>query len=142
MLFRSEEIRRAYRRTREVFAAESVCLAGLLTEPEVSAMVARVEEARDVLLDPSRRRPYDLSITAPGELSMPAGFDDEPTTEAEPAATSPMPELTPETEFTGPLLREVREARGAELKDVSARTKVSLAYLRAIEGDEIGRAHV
>jgi flagellar biosynthesis protein FlhG len=132
-----EEIRRAYRRTREVFAAESVCLAGLLTEPEVSAMVARVEEARDVLLDPSRRRPYDLSITLPGELPMATGFDDEPAAAAaEPAAHAPMPELTPETEFTGPLLREVREARGAELKDVSARTKVSLAYLRAIEAED------
>jgi flagellar biosynthesis protein FlhG len=131
-----EEIRRAYRRTREVFAAESVCLAGLLTEPEVSAMVARVEEARDVLLDPSRRRPYDLSITLPGELPMATGFDDEPDAPEAAAPAAPMPEITPDTEFTGALLREVRIARGAELKDVSARTKVSLAYLRAIEDDD------
>ncbi|MFO0608633.1 MAG: helix-turn-helix domain-containing protein [Polyangiales bacterium] len=131
-----EEIRRAYRRTREVFAAESVCLAGLLTEPEVSAMVARVEEARDVLLDPSRRRPYDLSITPPGELPMATGFDDEPEAAAPAAPAAPMPAITPDTEFTGALLREVRVARGSELRDVSARTKVSIAYLRAIEDDD------
>lgn len=133
-----EEIRRAYRRTREMFVSENVCLAGLLTEPEVSAMVARVEEARDVLLDPARRRPYDLSITPPGELPMATGFDDEPEASPSSQPALPMPEITPDTEFDGALLREVRLARGVELEDVSARTKVSVTYLRAIENDDYG----
>ncbi len=131
-----EEIRRAYRKTREIYATESVCLAGLMTDEELSSTVARVEEARDVLLDPSRRRPYDLSITPVGVLPMATGFDDEPEA-AEPAAPpSPMPEITPDTELTGATLRAVREARNADLRDVAARTKISLPYLRAIEEDD------
>ncbi len=131
-----EEIRRAYRKTREVYATESVCLSGLMTAEEVSSIVARVEESRDVLLDPSRRRPYDLSIAPVGVLPMATGFDDEPDAATPAPAPSPMPEITPDTEFTGPTLRAVREARNADLRDVSARTKISLPYLRAIEEDD------
>jgi flagellar biosynthesis protein FlhG len=130
-----EEIRRAYRKTREVYAAESVCLCGLMTPEEVSSIVARVEEARDVLLDASRRRPYDLSITPVVEMAMSTGFDDEPAVAESAAVLAPMPDLTPDTEVTGALLRSVREARGVDLRDVAARTKISLQYLRAIEDD-------
>jgi len=132
-----EEIRRAYRKTREVYATESVCLAGLMTDEEVSSIVARVEEARDVLLDPSRRRPYDLSIAPVGVFSMATRFDDEPDA-TETAAPSRMPDITPDTEFTGPILKAVREARNVDLRDVAARTKISLPYLRALEEDDFG----
>ncbi len=127
-----EEVRRAYRRARDIFATDSVAVAGLLTETDVTACVGRIEEARDVLLDPSRRRPYDLSITPPDALAAwtePAPV--EPDVELGPA-----PEITPETEFTGALLRSLREARGLDLKDVAARTKISVANLRAVEHEE------
>ncbi len=130
-----EEIRRAYRKTREIYGAESVCLSGLLTDEEVSSLVARVEEARDVLLDPSRRRPYDLSIAPVGVFPVATAFDDEPQTETS-ASTPPMPAISPDTEFSGATLRAVREARGADLRDVAARTKISIPYLRAIEDDD------
>jgi flagellar biosynthesis protein FlhG len=130
-----EELRRAYRKTREVWSSESLCLSGLVTEAQVSAMVARIEEARDVLLDPSRRRPYDLSITPASELRALA-FLSEPAAESAPAAEVPMPVLTPDTDYTGPLLRAVREARGIELRDVAARTRISPVYLRAIEEED------
>lgn len=130
-----EEIRRAYRKTREIYAAESVALAGVHTDEEVARMIARVEEARDVLLDPARRRPYDLSIipfdavirtvTAAPELA-----DEAPL----PGLTEP--EVGPDTEFTGPLLRAIREARGIELRSVAARTKISPLHLRAIEEED------
>ncbi len=131
-----EEIRRAYRKTREIYSTESVCLSGLMTGDEVSSIVARVEESRDVLLDPSRRRPYDLSIAPVGALPMATGFDDDIDPGAPISQPSPMPEITPDTEFTGATLRAVRDARNADLRDVSARTKISLQYLRAIEEDE------
>ncbi len=67
---------------------------------------------------------------------MATGFDDEPDAATPAPAPSPMPEITPDTEFTGPTLRAVREARNADLRDVSARTKISLPYLRAIEEDD------
>lgn len=131
-----EEIRRAYRRAREVYASESLALSGLLTGEESSRMVARIEEARDVLLDPSRRRPYDLSIT-PAEELPPTRATPEAEAEAEASlATANLPPLTPETEYSGALLRLIREARGVDLKDISARTKISMMYLRALEDED------
>ncbi len=131
-----EEIRRAYRKTREVYSSESLCLAGLFTDEETSALVARIEEARDVLLDPSRRRPYDLSITPPEEALRMYPPEVE-LTEADLTVTSAaLPEITAETEFTGAILKAVREARGVELRDVVARTRISLQYLQAIEEED------
>lgn len=132
-----EEIRRAYRRMREIYSADSLAIAGLLTEVELAAAVSRIEEARDVLLDPARRRPYDLSITPSDELRAQAEMlaaEREPP----PPPAPPPPDLTPETEFSGELLRSIREARGIDLKDVATRTKISVANLRAIEAEEYG----
>ena len=42
-------------------------------------------------------------------------------------------EIGPETEFTGALLRKVREAHGIEVADISQRTKIGKAHLIAIE---------
>ncbi|MEZ4410417.1 MAG: helix-turn-helix domain-containing protein, partial [Polyangiales bacterium] len=131
-----EEIRRAYRRTREVYSTDSIALSGLLGAEEVARMVSRVEEARDVLLDPTRRRPYDLSITPVHELTRARVFADEAAVDAPAAPALPVPEITPETEFTGALLKQMREARGVELKDISARTRIPPHYLRAIEEEE------
>ena len=46
-----------------------------------------------------------------------------------------MPELTPQTEFTGPLLRQIREAVGVELREIAERSKIGMAYLQALEAD-------
>jgi len=48
-------------------------------------------------------------------------------------ASLPMPDLTPESEFSGDLLRRIRLARGFELEEIAERTKISKTYLRAIE---------
>ena len=130
-----EEIRRAYRKTREIYAAEGIALTGVHTEEEVARMIARVEEARDVLLDPSRRRPYDLSISPMDPLLRPflapmEAVDDAPL----PGLTEP--EVHPDTEFSGALLKAIREARGIELRGVAARTKISLQHLRALEDED------
>lgn len=130
-----EEIRRAYRKTREIYAAEGIALAGVHTDEEVARMIARVEEARDVLLDPSRRRPYDLSIT-PSDPFMGAMFAPLDRVDEPPLPGLTEPELTPDTEFTGALLRAIREARGVELRGVASRTKISQHYLRAIEDED------
>ena len=45
-------------------------------------------------------------------------------------------EIGPETEFTGALLRKVREAYGIEISEISGRTKIGKAHLVAIEEDD------
>jgi flagellar biosynthesis protein FlhG len=128
-----EEVRRAVRKMRELYATESLAAAGLCSQEVRESALARIEEAHDVLLDPARRRPYDLSITLP-ERAM-GSAPPEPPASPEPVQLPPMPEITPDTEFSGALLRAVREARGIDLRAIAARTKIPLSSLKAIEDE-------
>ena len=46
-----------------------------------------------------------------------------------------MPSLSSDTVFTGALLKQIREARGIDLREISERSKVGMTYLRAIEAE-------
>jgi flagellar biosynthesis protein FlhG len=50
----------------------------------------------------------------------------------------PAPDITPDTDFTGSILRAVRHSKGIRLEDVAGRTKIGLNYLSAIENDDFG----
>jgi flagellar biosynthesis protein FlhG len=127
-----EEVRRAYKRSRDVYAQSALACYGLFEPHEIEALRARLDEAHDVLLDPSRRRPYELSVFPPSpehdEPTPSRGEGDEP--------LPPAPEITPDTAFTGAILKAVRESRGMKLDEISQRTKVGIAYLTAIELDD------
>ncbi|RLB44307.1 MAG: hypothetical protein DRH30_01900 [Deltaproteobacteria bacterium] len=127
-----EEIRRAYKRMCGVFDPENLVTFGLFDEAGLEAARTRIDEAYDVLLDPARRRPYEISV-----------FPESPQTKAEtvqeqvpPGELPPAPSITPDTEFSGALLRAVRESQGTSLQQISERTKVGINYLRCIEEDE------
>ena len=106
-----EEIRRAVRRMRELYAKDSLCASGLCSVDSLETGLSRVEEARDVLLDPIRRRPYDLSISPPDRRPGSGGIDAGPEpVEVEPP---PMPERTRETAFPGAPWRAVPGVRAA-----------------------------
>ena len=126
-----EEVRRAFKRAREIYSSGALACYGLFEPEELEKVRTRVEEAFDVLLDPARRRPYELSI-------FPIDDDEE---EAPPSRLRrstdlpPPPAINPETDFSGALIRQVRESQGIELKAVSQKTKVGLSYLQAIEDD-------
>lgn len=126
-----EEIRRAYKRAKELYAHDSLACYGLFDAAGLDALRARLDEAYDVLLDPARRRPYELSVFPPEPMPAPQR-DGVPT----PSATSPAPPITPDTEFRGPLIRAVRESLGLEIRDVSQRTKIGQGYIRAVEEDD------
>jgi flagellar biosynthesis protein FlhG len=130
-----EEIRRAYKRMCAVFDAENPVTFGLFDSEGIDAVRARIDEAYDVLLDPARRRPYEISVF-PEPLESPAQAEEEqaPTGELPPA-----PSITPDTEFTGALLRAVRESQGTSLEHISERTKVGTSYLRCIEDEEFDK---
>ena len=127
-----EEVRRAFKRAKEIYSPDSLCCYGLFEPEELEKVRTRLEEAFDVLLDPARRRPYELSVFPSEEGEE----EEEPSTARRPADLPPPPEITPDTDFTGPLIRQVRESRGVELKDISHTTKVGMPYLRAIEEDD------
>ncbi len=127
-----EEVRRAFKRAREIYASDALACYGLFEPAELEKVRTRVEEAFDVLLDPARRRPYELSV-------FPFDEDEE---EAPPSRIRrstdlpPPPAINPETDFSGALIRQVRESQGIELRAVSQKTKVGLSYLEAIEKDD------
>ncbi|MCA9610897.1 MAG: helix-turn-helix domain-containing protein, partial [Myxococcales bacterium] len=126
-----EEVRRAYKRARDIYASDALACYGLFEPEELEKVRTRIEEAFDVLLDPARRRPYELSVF-PVEEELPR---DEPSFRARSTDLPPPPAITPETDFSGPLIRQVRESLGVELRAVSQKTKVGLNYLEAIEND-------
>ncbi|HSC86847.1 MAG TPA: helix-turn-helix domain-containing protein [Polyangiaceae bacterium] len=137
-----EELRRAYKRQRDLFQPGSVALYSLLTESELERERARVEEAQETLLDPVRRRSYDLSFlpptTDPDAGNRPA-WDEARELERARARAELAHEIHSETEYTGELLRRVREARGLELSDIAQKTKITTAHLEAIEEEAFER---
>lgn len=126
-----EEIRRAYKRAREVYAPEALCRYGLFDNAGLEALRTRLDEAYDVLLDPARRRPYELSVFPPDSAPAP-----ESARERDSIPRPPAPPITPDTEFRGSLLRAVRESQGLEIREISQRSKIGQGYIRAIEEDD------
>jgi flagellar biosynthesis protein FlhG len=127
-----EEIRRAYKRMCGVFDPENLVTFGLFDEEGLDAARTRIDEAYDVLLDPARRRPYEISVF-PEAPETNAETDQEQVPSGE---LPPAPSITPDTEFSGALLRAVRESQGTTLHQISERTKVGINYLRCLEEDE------
>jgi flagellar biosynthesis protein FlhG len=152
-----EEIRRAYRRVREVYGADSMVVSGLYNKERLAALHERIDAAYEVLVDEERRRAYDQEIFPDGQVPRrragtpgPLGVDrtertgplpqipDEPPVPAPaPRPLPPAPDITPATEYTGALLRQIREARGIDLHAISQKTKITAAHLKAIEDESV-----
>jgi flagellar biosynthesis protein FlhG len=125
-----------------VYQAGSLPLSSLLTEAELRIEESKIEEAHDTLLDPLRRRAYDISTfpdadesERPKHLVVDAAV----AAERDMLRAELAREINAETEFTGALLRKVREALGTELEDIAARTKISINYLRAVESEDFAK---
>jgi flagellar biosynthesis protein FlhG len=137
-----EELRKAYKRQRDIFQPGSLPLSSLLAEAELSVERARVEEAHDTLLDPVKRRAYDLS-TFPEQRREPKQpspeLDAALLLEREMLREELSQEISSETRFTGGLLRKVRESQGIELAQIARHTKISRAQLQAIEDEDFAQ---
>ena len=125
---------------RDVYAKESLAGFSLIDAETADAMLGRIHVAYDALIDPAKRHQYDLRIQSSDGAREAAPS---PPGEAEAAGSSPAPpptllevEITAATEFDGPLLRRIRESRGVDLREVTARTKIGLGYLKAIEEED------
>jgi flagellar biosynthesis protein FlhG len=153
-----EEIRRANRRLREVYARDSVIVAGLYNKNRLDDLHLRIDQAYETLMDAEARKSYDHALfpggvpaaaatraatdadggsadiaaesSAPRRVEAPAGHV---------SAASPRPELAPDTNFTGSLMREIREAQGLNLRDISEKTKIGIGYLAAIEDENFSK---
>ncbi len=134
-----EEIRRAYKRQKDVYQPDSLALTSILSDTELARATADIEEAYDTLLDPLRRRAYDLAhfpATEEPEGGLNAQEDSALAAERRMLREELTRELSAETEFTGVLLAKVRESLGIEIEEIARRTKISASHLRAIEAEE------
>jgi len=143
-----EDIRRANRRIRDIYGAESIAISGLYDPASLEAVHRRLDLSYTTLMDAVKRKEYDLELFPDGvpmpvapPLGSPVAGTPVParTAKADDSANlavrPPMPELSPQTEFTGPLLRQIREAVGVELREIAERSKIGMAYLHALEGE-------
>ncbi len=133
-----EDLRRAYKRQRELYQSGSLPLSSLLDGERLEREVLRVDEAHDTLLDPLRRKAYDASVfpeqeaePAPRNAALDSALEAERAMLLRELAR----EINAETEFTGVLLRKVREANGIELAEIVKHTKISTTHLQAIEAE-------
>ncbi len=134
-----EELRRAYKRQRDIFQTNSLALTSLIANDEIPAYQAKIEEAQEILLDPIRRRTYDLSFFA--DLEEEPTDEDAPLDAARQAEQALLKkelaeEIHPETLYTGKLLRKIRQSRGVEIDEIARKTKIAAAHLRAIEDED------
>ena len=132
-----EEIRRAYKRQREIYASGSLATSSLFDDEELKIEQSRLDEAYDTLLDAVRRRAYDLSTFHEEDQPDQDVGRVRPSLDAEQILLQGdlAREIGPDTEFTGALLRKVRESQGVELVEISSRTKIARAHLAAIEDE-------
>ncbi|MEM1030808.1 MAG: helix-turn-helix domain-containing protein [Myxococcota bacterium] len=134
-----DEIRRAYKLQRSIFRDDSLPVVSIVDEETMRREQALMTEAYDTLLDPSRRRAYDLSVFPDDEPHAPQPQRGPTATEAELAVLQAelAREITGDTQFTGPLLKRAREARGLDIHDVANTTKISPMHLRALEEEKM-----
>lgn len=132
-----EEVRRAYKRQRELFAPGSLPLVSLVDEAQMRAELTLIQEAYDTILDPVRRGAYNISTFPEAETNEKPGTElgRRGLLELLGLQTELAREVHPETEFTGELVRRIRESQGIELSDIAARTKITMAHLTALEAE-------
>src|SRR5690606_26778447 len=103
-----EELRRAYKRQRDIYQPGSLPITSLLSDAELARERARVEEAHGTLLDPVRRRAYDISMfpdAADSERRARPEVDSAVLAERAMLREELAREIHAETEFTGRLLQ-------------------------------------
>jgi flagellar biosynthesis protein FlhG len=131
-----------------------VAISGLYDPISLEAVHRRLDLAYATLMDAAKRKEYDHELfpegvpvppgaIAPGVADAPArasrpqtlGMDDTSPQIERP----PMPAVGPRTEYNGPLLRQIREALGIELREIVERTKIGMGYLVSLESDQFGK---
>jgi flagellar biosynthesis protein FlhG len=131
----TEEIRKAYRREKEIFSSNSVAIYSLLGPEELNRINALMDEAYRVLTDERLRSEYNRKLDGLEGKAF----------SGEPLGTSDIRETMPVREepvsfpfpngfkFTGSSLKGIRESMGIDLKQISQKTKINREKLEWLE---------
>jgi curved DNA-binding protein CbpA len=141
-----QEIRSAYLRLKASYSKDNIANYSIYSREETEQMLQKIEEAYLILANPERRRAYDVShqgstMETAGFMSMeevPAPVM--PSIQPSPVVSAPFfnaPETDSltlsESEWTGSAIRRVRESKRITLEDLADHTRISKAYLMALE---------
>ncbi len=155
----AQEIHKAYERVRKIYDPNSIALYSLFSPEETEKIRQRVEDAYRTLIYDENRREYDRTLREYEGLAAPeqappvaspaplpnAGLREppmpreapvtRPITPAPAAPTAPAIQAVPANikEFTGPVLKMMREQRSLSVQNVADITKLSTRYITGIE---------
>jgi flagellar biosynthesis protein FlhG len=109
----------------------------LLDDDQLAKAERKLDDAYDTLLEAVRRRAYDLSTFPEPAPEVLSARSTRPALAAEQLMLQEQlqREIGPDTEFTGSLLRKVRESQGIDLAEISGKTKIARSHLQALEED-------
>ena len=131
----TEEIRKAYRREKEIFSSNSVATYSLLEPEELQRINALIDEAYRVLTDERLRSEYNRKLDGLGGEA----FSGEPLGPPDIRETRPVREepagipFPNGFRFTGSSLKGIRESMGIGLKQICQKTKINRENLEWLE---------
>lgn len=137
-----QEIRSAYLRLKSAYGKDNIAHYTVFSREETESMLQNIESAYMTLSNPERRRNYDQNqgLRPTEELPIPAVTDfARPRVVVEPQANDLESVIQNETNWSGPALRRIREARRITLEDLSDYTRISRTYLHALEEDDFNK---
>lgn len=157
-----DEIQQGYIRAKNAYALDGQALYSLLSADECHQMQELIEEAFSILNDPEKRRQYDeirgiknRYQSKNGQKPQNPFHKDGHKVEANTTSTKISKlvankkffleyeknlefesEIEKTTEFTGALLKKIREYKNVDLARLADMTKVSKTYLQKIENED------
>ncbi len=154
-----QEIRSAYLRLKSAYGKDNIAHYSVFSREETEQMLQNVENAYLTLSNPEKRRSYDqnqgLTGGAPQESATPGHLSFQNSsaltsmtlkaTVSAPVQTSEAQSsdldliVTNEQSWSGPAIRRIREAKRITLEDLSDYTRISRAYLNALEEENFPR---
>ncbi len=155
----NQEIQQAYTRAKNAYTGDSLALYSLLSQDEARKVLELIEEAHNILSDPTKRKQYNIArgIETDSVISSIAATDEDSDFKQNKNASGEMNKLVAKkrygldyqessefekeieqcTEFTGEFLKKIREYKNVDIKRLADMTKISKTYIRYIEEEEI-----
>ncbi|MFG1493593.1 helix-turn-helix domain-containing protein [Halobacteriovorax sp. ZH4_bin.1] len=156
----ADEIQKAYTAARTAYSGDSLAIYSLLSEEEAHKVLELIEEAYNILSNPTKRKKYNQA----------RGIVIEDDTNYIPTTTKPEDENTIKvtnqmnrlvakkrygleyeqnaefekeieqcSEYTGEFLKKVREYKKVDVSRMSDMTKISKTFLQYIENEEVDK---
>lgn len=155
----ADEIFKAYTTAKTAYNGDSIALYSLLSEEEAHKVLELIEEAYNILSNPTKRKKYNQArgIVVEDETNFMATSKPKEEKETESQVMSQMNKLVAKkrygleyeqdtefekeieqcSEYTGEFLKRVREYKKVDIARLADMTKISKTYLQYIENEDV-----